>query len=102
MEAAQQEVAAAETALRTAEADYDRTKALADQDVVPKQRYDHALMQFETIDANQIDDIMLGQTPREPKGWSDTGGDSGSAGSNQAEAEEEDSSDPIGGPAGEH
>ena len=26
---------------------------------------------YETIDADQIDDIMAGATPREPKGWSD-------------------------------
>ena len=30
-----------------------------------------ALLKYETIDAPQIDDIMAGATPREPKGWSD-------------------------------
>ena len=30
-----------------------------------------ALLTYETIDADQIDDIMAGATPREPKGWSD-------------------------------
>ena len=30
-----------------------------------------ALLKYETIDASQIDDIMAGATPREPKGWSD-------------------------------
>ncbi|MDG1949065.1 MAG: cell division protein FtsH, partial [SAR86 cluster bacterium] len=30
-----------------------------------------ALLKYETIDANQIDDIMAGAEPREPKGWSD-------------------------------
>ena len=30
-----------------------------------------ALLKYETIDANQIDDIMAGATPREPEGWSD-------------------------------
>lgn len=30
-----------------------------------------ALMKYETIDVEQIDDIMNGQRPREPKGWSD-------------------------------
>ena len=28
------------------------------------------LLKYETIDASQIDDIMAGATPREPKGWS--------------------------------
>ena len=30
-----------------------------------------ALLKYETIDAPQIDDIMAGAVPREPKGWSD-------------------------------
>ncbi|UZK02989.1 ATP-dependent zinc metalloprotease FtsH [Venatoribacter cucullus] len=30
-----------------------------------------ALMEYETIDADQIDDIMHGKTPRPPKAWSD-------------------------------
>ena len=29
------------------------------------------LLEYETIDRDQIDDIMAGATPREPKGWSD-------------------------------
>ena len=30
-----------------------------------------ALMKYETIDAEQIDDIMSGRDPRPPEGWSD-------------------------------
>ena len=30
-----------------------------------------ALLKYETIDQPQIDDIMAGAEPREPKGWSD-------------------------------
>ncbi|MDX1341246.1 MAG: ATP-dependent zinc metalloprotease FtsH [Reinekea sp.] len=33
-----------------------------------------ALMEYETIDAAQIDDIMAGQKPRKPKGWDDRNG----------------------------
>jgi cell division protease FtsH len=29
----------------------------------------HALLEWETIDAEQIDDIMAGKTPRPPKDW---------------------------------
>ena len=37
-----------------------------------------ALMEYETIDSDQIDDIMQGKTPRPPMGWSDSdNGDSG-------------------------
>ncbi|MEH6592770.1 MAG: ATP-dependent zinc metalloprotease FtsH [Halioglobus sp.] len=61
-----------------------------------------ALMLYETIGADQIDDIMQGIAPREPEGWSDTDG-GGSAGNSSTEsAGEEDSTGPIGGPAGEH
>ena len=66
-----------------------------------------ALMKFETIDSDQIDDIMSGREPREPKDWS--GG--GSSGKPAAQAEQKPEPDiepeerpdaPIGGPAGEH
>lgn len=58
-----------------------------------------ALMKYETIDAEQIDDIMNGREPREPRGW-DGGGDSGAP---QAKVDEPDRSEkPIGGPAAEH
>ena len=36
-----------------------------------------ALMKYETIDADQIDDIMAGRTPREPRDWSGGTGTSG-------------------------
>lgn len=45
-----------------------------------------ALMKYETIDSDQIDDIMSGREPREPKDW----GDSGSAGKPSAQAEPKD------------
>lgn len=61
-----------------------------------------ALMQYETIDTEQIDDIMAGRTPREPADWNrrDGGSDSGSAPATGAQAGGR--SGPIGGPAGEH
>ncbi len=51
VEVANQQVIAAEAASRTAEADYNRMKTLADQDVVPGQRLDHATLQFEAARA---------------------------------------------------
>nr|WP_300312235.1 ATP-dependent zinc metalloprotease FtsH [Halomonas sp.] len=78
-----------------------------------------ALMQYETIDADQLKDIMEGRTPRPPKDWDDNGTHGGSpvtgepnkeAGASEAsdvEGDEEDDdtpgrrpSDPLGGPAG--
>lgn len=52
-----------------------------------------ALMKYETIDADQIDDIMAGRTPREPRDWDD---DSAS-GTPAAQGDRPES--PIGGPA---
>ncbi len=54
-----------------------------------------ALMKYETIDADQIDDIMAGRTPREPRDWE---GGSGTSGGTPVPADERPES-PIGGPA---
>tara|TARA_R110001592_G_scaffold341474_2_gene630575 strand:+ start:7114 stop:9087 length:1974 start_codon:yes stop_codon:yes gene_type:complete len=51
-----------------------------------------ALMKYETIDAEQITDIMNGKEPREPKGWSN-GGD-GSSGGAQAKSAPADKASP--------
>jgi cell division protease FtsH len=59
-----------------------------------------ALMQYETIDSEQIDDIMAGSSPRPPSGWSDSG--SGKASGGDSSVEQGESSGPIGGPASEH
>ena len=80
---------------------YSTAETLLEENLDKLHMMADALMLFETIDANQIDDIMLGKKPREPKGWGDASGGGDSAGSNQA-AEPEDSTGPIGGPAGEH
>lgn len=79
-----------------------------------------ALMKYETIDADQLKDIMAGRTPRPPKDWED--GDSSGPGApvtegardaatpdepEQVDGDEDDDeeprrrpSDPLGGPAG--
>ena len=83
---------------------YTISENLLKENVEKLHAMSEALMHYETIDADQIDDIMEGRTVREPKGWSDSSGGSStgsSTGSNQA-ADEEDSTGPIGGPAGEH
>ncbi len=76
------------TAKRLLEENRDKLNAMCD-----------ALMKYETIDADQIDDIMNGRTPREPRDWQDDG-DSGSTISKQDPAEVPEK--PIGGPAAEH
>jgi len=47
-----------------------------------------ALMKYETIDSDQIDDIMLGKAPRPPKGWS-SGGSSEGPKSGSADAKDD-------------
>lgn len=64
-----------------------------------------ALMEYETIDQAQINDIMEGKKPRPPASWSDSNNsDSGSSSSGAAEkpSSTEEKSNPIGGPASEH
>ena len=58
-----------------------------------------ALMKYETIDAEQIDDIMNGLDPRDPKGWQ--GNDSGGGTPTAPVAVVESAEKPIGGPAAE-
>ena len=62
-----------------------------------------ALLKYETIDSDQIDAIMEGKEPGPPKDWTDstpppdaTGGDP------KPVSEKDDSTKPIGGPAGQH
>ena len=57
-----------------------------------------ALMQYETIDAAQIEDIMGGHKPRPPKDWRDQGPGNGAAASGDSESGD----DAIGGPANTH
>lgn len=57
-----------------------------------------ALMKYETIDADQIDDIMAGRAPREPRDWEGGSGTSGTPPVTQNERPET----PIGGPAADH
>ncbi|MCP8465422.1 ATP-dependent zinc metalloprotease FtsH [Pseudomonas sp. ZM23] len=78
------------TAKRLLEENRDKLDMMAD-----------ALMKYETIDADQIDDIMAGRIPREPRDWQ--GGNSGSSGSAPSARDDGGRQEnPIGGPAGEH
>ena len=71
-----------------------------------------ALMKYETIDGDQISDIMAGREPRPPKGWGDKGPGGGSASSDTDAAHDPTLGDRSGGgrsrddgvghPAGEH
>ncbi len=60
-----------------------------------------ALMKFETIDSDQIDDIMNGKPPRPPADWDESESTSGSGDGDSSSADEKPDSK-IGGPAGQH
>ncbi|MFG0381463.1 ATP-dependent zinc metalloprotease FtsH [Pseudomonas sp. zbq_18] len=74
------------TAKRLLEENRDKLDMMAD-----------ALMKYETIDSEQIDDIMAGREPREPRDW-----ENGSGNPPAPKQEAERPQNPIGGPAGEH
>jgi cell division protease FtsH len=63
-----------------------------------------ALIKYETIDSDQIDDIMEGREVREPKSWSDddSSSDSGLGAKPAGESDTKPKDEPIGGPAGQH
>jgi len=79
---------------------YARAKKLLEDNREKLEMMKDALMEYETIDADQIADIMSGNKPRPPADWNDSN-DSGS-GASKVEKEEVKKSGPIGGPASEH
>jgi cell division protease FtsH len=84
------------------ERNYQRTKSLLQENMAKLHTMAAALIKYETIDAEQIDDIMSGREPRPPEGWSDADHN----GSAPATAREPVTAPPaegkIGGPASQH
>ncbi len=87
---------------------YGRAKNILEENRDKLEAMKDALLEWETIDAGQIDDIMAGKKPRPPAEWHDDDYGSGKTVSAAAEEDkktkqdEKDSGKPIGGPAGEH
>jgi cell division protease FtsH len=88
---------------------YARAEQLLKENMDKLHLMSDALMQYETIDASQIDDIMDGKPPKPPADWNDAdSGSQGDSGSSE-DTESKDSKDraadpkgPIGGAVGEH
>jgi cell division protease FtsH len=78
---------------------YGRAKKILEDNREILEAMKDALIEYETIDAAQIDDIMAGRKPRPPADWHD---DDYQTGTPVREAAEPKGSKPIGGPAGEH
>jgi len=84
---------------------YGRAETILEENRDKLELMKDALMEYETIDSDQIDDIMNGEKPRPPADWSDSDSsnpDSGGPSVQEKESEPVDKSGKIGGPAGEH
>ena len=85
------------------ERNYERARTILVENMDILHAMSDALIKYETIDKNQIDDLMNGRVPQPPQGWDDTS--SGGSSSSQSESKAEDkpkTEGKIGGPAGEH
>ncbi|MFK7730488.1 MAG: ATP-dependent zinc metalloprotease FtsH [Pseudomonadales bacterium] len=81
---------------------YKQAENILEENVDKLHAMADALMLYETIDSDQIDDIMAGREPREPSDWGSSGG--GLSDSDDTEAEAEDRNEgkgSVGGPASE-
>ncbi len=87
---------------RLIDRNYKRARGLLEEKQDTLHLMAKALMKYETIDEEQIKDIMAGREPRAPKNWSEI--DSGGSGGTPAEADPTDAkAEPkVGGPAGQH
>ncbi len=87
---------------------YERAENILKKNMDKLHAMAEALMTYETIDRDQIDDIMAAKPPREPKGWSDIDSNKDDDSSDELslddhEIEVDDKPDkPIGGPADQH
>ena len=82
---------------------YQRAERILKENFEKLQTMAEALVKYETIDTDQIDDIMAGKTPRPPEDWDDTPGDSGGATVDTSRKGKDSPADgPIGGPASQH
>jgi cell division protease FtsH len=78
---------------------YGTAKRILDENRDRLDTMAEALVQYETIDAMQIDDIMSGRKPRPPADWDSSDRPSGGS---AAPTPDGNRAGPIGGPAGEH
>ncbi|MFZ5594383.1 MAG: ATP-dependent zinc metalloprotease FtsH [Pseudomonadota bacterium] len=81
---------------------YERARQILVDNIDKLHTMADALIKYETIDSDQIDDIMSGREIRPPKGWGEDSG-SGRGGASAGTSSGDKSPDAtIGGPAGQH
>ena len=84
---------------------YQRAEGILKEKRDKLDRMADALIKYETIDQDQIADIMAGKPPRPPADWSDEDSDNGKAAGSSASVDSDSKSandGTIGNPAGEH
>ncbi len=79
---------------------YTEAKNLLEENIEKLHTMASALIKYETIDENQIKDIMDGREPRTPEHWDDS--DPGTPAEVEAPKSEAKPTPPLGGPAGQH
>ncbi len=81
---------------RVIEVNYKRARTVLETNIDKLHAMAEALVKYETIDDNQIKDIMEGRKPKPPEGWDDSGGSGGKPVIVEAPAPA------LGTPAGQH
>jgi cell division protease FtsH len=80
---------------------YGRARKILEDNLDKLHSMANALIRYETLDSEQIDDIMTGREPREPRNWDDD--DRGSASTSSTVTDDSPGADSaIGGPASSH
>ena len=84
---------------------YERSHAILTERMSILHTMADALIKYETIDSNQIDDLMNGKPPRPPADWEEPESKSGGTGGAEVTEDtpkKDKGEDTIGGPAGQH
>jgi cell division protease FtsH len=82
---------------------YSRAENILKENIDILHAMSDALIKYETIDKDQIADLMAGKTPKSPEGWDDSSTSGDDKNTTESIKEDKPSSDSkIGGPAGEH
>ncbi|MCP4700353.1 MAG: ATP-dependent zinc metalloprotease FtsH [Gammaproteobacteria bacterium] len=80
---------------------YARAEKVLKENITILHRMAEALIKYETLDREQIDDLMAGKKPRPPEGWTNGDGDNGNLVEKPASGKKPGKSK-IGGPASLH
>ena len=86
---------------RIIDSNYERAVKLITENMDKLHMMAKALIKYETIDKEQIDDIMAGKPPTPPEDWMDDEPTSGKTAASSKDESPKDS-DTIGGPASQH